>query len=140
VFVGHATGFKAVEIYLRSNLYEEYAEVTADLKPCFDSKDIKTFMQRKGACFRVVPTNTHWHNKSEKSIDLLTTEFAKVWIDHPDLCVLAAIRLAFIMVNSRTMQTYKMSRKAIHLGRQPSKIVSSDPEFALSSEPLYRCR
>jgi hypothetical protein len=135
-FVGHATGVKAVEIYLRSNIYDELAEVTADLQSCFDSKDFKNFMQRKRASFRVVPTNSHWQNKSEKSIHLFKTEFAEGWIDHPDLSVLSAIRLPSIMVNSRTMQTYKMSRKAIHLGRRPSKIVLSDPEFGLSSEPL----
>lgn len=98
--------------------------------------NFKSFLQRKDARFRTVPTNAHWHNKSKKSVDLFKSELSRVSLDHPDVSVSSALRLAFIASKSRLMPTYKLSRKSIRLCRRPSKIPKFAPDFVFSASPL----
>lgn len=99
---------------------EEYYEVTADLQSCFDCVNFNNCLHRRGAQVRRVLTNALWHNKSDKSEELLNSDFSQAWLDHPDVSVPSAVRPAFTAVNSRVMAIYKLSRWYIH-GQKPVK-------------------
>jgi hypothetical protein len=118
VFQGPVTAEKTVELFITS-VDDTYERVTYDLGANFRSEIFRSTLERLGSQAWAVPKNARWPSASEKNVELLRIELDAVFAEFPSVSTRFAYAAAVHRLNSRATWAHDISRRVVHLGRQP---------------------
>jgi hypothetical protein len=109
---------------------DAYVLVTYDIGPIFRNADFRRVLERLGSEAWAVPADAHWHSAVEKSVELVRVEFDAALHEFQELSGKAALQLALMRANSRSLWAHDVTRPTVHFGRPANRPKLREHVFA----------